>query len=58
MLKQKSLGQALMVSDFLEEVDGFLQYDRERAQIYLEHQSDGFFNNAMFIGMKMVLEEV
>ena len=47
-LKQKSLGQTLMASDFIE-VDGFLQCDGKHAQIYLEHQSDGFFNNAMFI---------
>ena len=48
-LKQKSLGQALMVSDFIEEVDGFLQCDEEHARVYLEHQSDGYFNNDMFI---------
>ena len=29
ILKQKNLGQALMVSDFIEEVDGFLEYDDE-----------------------------
>ena len=28
VLKQKSLGQAIMVSDFVEEVNGFLRWDR------------------------------
>ena len=35
-----------MVSDFIDEVDGFLQYDGTEARLYLEHQT---VNNEMFI---------
>ena len=48
-LKQKSLGQAIMVSDFLEEVGGFLQYEDEQARLYLEHQTEGYFNNEKLV---------
>ena len=48
-LKQKSLGQAIMVSDFVEEVGGFLQYREEKARLLLEHQTDGYFTNDMLI---------
>ena len=48
-LKQKSLGQAIMVSDFVEEVGGFLQYREEKACLLLEHQTDGYFTNDMLI---------
>ena len=49
ILKQKSLGQSIMVSDFLDEVDGFLQFDGEKARLLLETQTDGYFTNEMFI---------
>ena len=49
ILKQKSLGQAIMVSDFLDEVGGFLKYKKERARLLLEHQTEGYFNNEMLI---------
>lgn len=49
VLKQKSLGQSIMVSDFIEEVDGFLKHDGVEARLYLEHQKDGYFNNEMLI---------
>ena len=45
VLKQKSLGQAVMVSDFVEEVDGYLRYGDHEAREYLEHQSEGYWNN-------------
>ena len=32
-LKQKSLGQAIMVSDFVEEVGGFLAHDGDKAHL-------------------------
>ena len=48
-LKQKSLGQAIMVSDFVEEVGGLLEYQGEKARLLLEHQTDGYFNNEMLI---------
>ena len=48
-LKQKSLGQAIMVSDFVEEVGGYLRFGSQEARILLEHQSEGYFTNEMFI---------
>ena len=48
-LKQKSLGQAIMVSDFVEEVGGFLECDGEKARLLLEHQTDGYFTNDMLL---------
>ena len=48
-LKQKSLGQAIMVSDFIEEVGGFLKHDGQEAWLLLEHQSDGYFTNDMLV---------
>ncbi len=36
VLKQKSLGQAIMVSDFVEEVGGMLESNNERCTIF-EH---------------------
>lgn len=49
VLKQKSLGQAIMVSDFIEEVGGFLAHNGEKARLLLEHQSEGYFDNNMLI---------
>lgn len=48
-MKQKSLGQSIMVSDFLDEVDSFLQFDGEKARLLLETQTDGCFTNEMLI---------
>ena len=49
VLKQKSLGQALMVSDFVDEVNGYLRHNGEEAREYLEHQSEGYWNNEHMI---------
>ena len=49
VLKQKSLGQAIMVSDFVEEVGGLLEFEGEKACLLLEHQTQGYFNNEMLI---------
>ncbi|ORU94723.1 MAG: hypothetical protein A6F71_09525 [Cycloclasticus sp. symbiont of Poecilosclerida sp. M] len=49
VLKQKSLGQAIMVSDLLEEVGGLLEFEGEQARLLLEHQSQGYFTNEMLI---------
>ena len=38
-----------MISDFIEEVDGFLAHNGVEAQLSLEHQSEGYFNNDMLI---------
>ena len=48
-LKQKSLGQAVMVSDFIEEVGGFLQHQGNKVRLLLEHQSEGYFTNDMLV---------
>ena len=48
-LKQKSLGQAVMVSDFIDGVDGYLTFEEEEARLYLEHQTEGYFTNDMFL---------
>ena len=48
-LKQKSLEQSVMVSDFIDEVSGFLQHEGEKARLLLEHQTDGYFNNDMLL---------
>ena len=48
-LKQKSLGQAIMVSDFIEEVDGFLKFGNLEARELLEHQKDSYFDNDKFV---------
>ncbi len=49
VLKGKSLGQAIMVSDFVDEVGGLLEYAGEKARLLLEHQTDGYFNNDMLL---------
>ena len=49
VLKQKSLSQAIMVSDFIEEVSGdFLRHDNKYANL-LETQTDGYFNSEKFL---------
>ena len=48
-LKQKSLGQAIMVSDFIEEVGGFLRHQGEEARFTMEHQSEGYFTNDLLL---------
>ena len=37
-----------MVSDFIDEVDGYLRYGGAEARLYLEHKTEGYFTN-MFI---------
>ena len=45
VLRQKSLGAAIMVSDFVDEVNGFVRDENEEARLQLEIQKDGYFNN-------------
>lgn len=52
-LKQKSLGQAVMVSDFIDEVNGYLEFGDQEARLYLEHQSEGYFTNDLFVDQVM-----
>lgn len=48
-LKQKSLGQAVMVSNFTDEVKGYLKYGNDEACLYLDHQTEGYFMNELFV---------
>ena len=52
-LKQKSLGQAVMVSDFIDEVNGYLEFEGEEARLYLEHHSERYFTNDLFVDQVM-----
>ena len=38
-----------MVSDFVDELNGYLAYEGEEARVLLEMQKDGYFNNKMFL---------
>ena len=38
-----------MVSDFIDEVSGYLRFRGEEARLYLEHQTDGYFTNQLFL---------
>jgi hypothetical protein len=37
-----------MASDFIDEVNGYLEF-KEEARLYLEHQSEGYFTNDLFV---------
>ena len=45
VLQQKSLGQAVMVSDFIAEVSSFLKDGEDTARESIEHQTEGYWNN-------------
>ena len=49
VLRQKSLGSSIMLSDFLVEGNGYLEDENDSARLYLETNKDGYFNNDMFI---------
>ena len=50
VLKQKSLGQAIMVSDFIDEASSdYLQHDNKIARLLLETNSDGYFDSDKLI---------
>ena len=49
VLRQKSLGSSIMVSDFIVEGYGYLCSDQQAARLYLETQKQGYFNCEMFI---------
>ena len=49
ILRQKSLGSSIMVSDFIDEVSGYLCCGEDKARLQLEPQKDGYFNNVMFM---------
>lgn len=43
------LKSSMIVSDIIDEVDGYLRFSGREARLYLEHQTDGYFNNDMFV---------
>ncbi len=45
VLRQKSLGSSIMISDFVDEVSGFVRNGSDMARLSLETQRDGYFNN-------------
>ena len=47
--RQKSMGSAIMVSDFIDEVGGFLEIGDMKARTTLEHQKDGYFTNDQIV---------
>ncbi len=49
VLRQKSLGQAIMVSDFIVEGGGYLRDEGGEARLLLETHSEGYFNNDKFL---------
>ena len=50
MLKQKSLGQAIMVSDFIKEKgNDFLHYRSQYARLCLKNLSEGYFVSPKFL---------
>ena len=50
VLKQKSLGSAIMVSDFIEEATGdFLRHDGDEARLLHETKTDGYFDSNKFM---------
>ena len=45
VLKQKSLGKSIMVYDFIDECDGYLEFNGNKARVMIEVHKDGYFNN-------------
>ena len=59
VLKQKSLGQLTMVSDFIEEASTeFLWHDGKEARLMLEAQSEGHFDNVKYSKQVNVLIDI
>ena len=52
LMCHKSLGACIMVSDFIAEVNIFLQDDREEAQALLETSKEGYFTHEHLLGTK------
>ncbi len=58
VLKKKSLGQSIMVSDFVEEVGRLLEWNGDKACSLLETQMNGYFTNDMLISQVNVWQMV
>ena len=48
-IRSKSLGQAIMVSDFIDEQNGYLKMGDNTSRVYLEHSKEGYWNNGKFL---------
>ena len=44
-IRQKSLGAGIMVSDFVDEINGFVRDEVQETRLLLETQKEGYFNN-------------
>ena len=49
VLRQKSLGASIMVSDFIDEVSGYIRDDQDQARIRLETHREGYFTNELLL---------
>ena len=49
VLRQKSLGASIMVSDFIDEVSGFIRDDQGEARLLLETHREGYFTNNLLL---------
>ena len=49
VLRQKSLGSSIMVSEFIDEDIRFLRDDMDQARVVLETQKDGYFTNNLLL---------
>ena len=45
VLRQKSLGASIMVSDLIDEVSGYVRDGQDQARLLLETQREGYFTN-------------
>ena len=49
VLRQKSLGASIMVSDFVDEVAGYVRDLQDQARLLLETQREGYFKNDLLM---------
>ena len=56
VLRQKSLGSSIMVSDFLVEGNGYLKDENASARLYLETQKDGYINDKFIEQVKIAID--
>ena len=49
VLRHKSLGASVMVSDFIDEIRGFVRDSEAEARVKLEIQRDGYFTNELLL---------
>ena len=49
VLRQKSLGASIMVSDFVDEVSGYVRDEQGQARLLLETSREGYFTNDLLL---------